>query len=161
MLPFYSEATFPQSLVPFVQFFIIIHVRPCKEVHEKNVHQQNLNHIPVWQILKDQQLYPYNTLLPGDLPLRIGFCSWLREKIIVIQNFLNRVLFKDEACFSRLIIFNSLYNHVCSDDAIIKNNTQQELSVNIRIEIISEQLIGSHFLTLRLSNEEYRRRFLD
>ncbi|CAH1979919.1 unnamed protein product [Acanthoscelides obtectus] len=49
----------------------------------KITHQLNLNHVTVWQILKDQQLYPYHiqrlqALVPRDLPIRVDFCNWLR-----------------------------------------------------------------------------------
>nr|CAH7713789.1 unnamed protein product [Callosobruchus chinensis] len=67
----------------------------------KIAHELIVTHVTVWLILRHQQLYPYHmqrvqALIPRDLPLRVDFCNWLRNKILRNPN---QVLFTDEACF--------------------------------------------------------------
>ena len=125
----------------------------------------NITHVTVWQILRDQQLYPYHmqrvqALLPRDLPLRLAFSNWLRGKIIRNPGFLSRILFTDEACFSRNSIINYHNNHIWAENnphALIENNFQEQFSFNIWVGIVGDYLIGPHFLPPRLNGEEYRR----
>lgn len=125
----------------------------------------NITHVTVWQILRDQQLYPYHiqrvqALLPRDLPQRVAFCTWLQNKIATNPGFLSQVLFTDEACFARNAIMNFHNNHVWAEDnpqAIIENNSQNKFSVNVWIGIVGDFLIGPYFLPPRLNGDQYRR----
>lgn len=46
----------------------------------------DINHVTVWQVLREQLLYPYHlqrvqNLSPADFPLRVHFCQWYLQKI--------------------------------------------------------------------------------
>lgn len=124
----------------------------------------NVTHVLVWQILKDQQLYPYHVqrvqaLLPRDFPLRVALCRFIQNKLVQNPRFLSQVLFTDEACFSRNSIINFHNNHVWADNnphAVIENHFQEQFSVNVWIGVIGDFLIGPHFLPGRLTGEQYR-----
>lgn len=126
--------------------------------------QLNTTHVTVWQILRDYQLYPYHiqrvqALLPADFPQRVVYCAWLLQQLVVSPIFLFRILFTDEACFSRNSIMNFHNNHLwCEENphAIVENNYQHQFSVNIWVGIVGDFLIGPHFLPPRLNGQEYR-----
>lgn len=105
----------------------------------KIAHELNIAYVTVWQILKDEQLYPYHiqrvqALLPRDLPLCVDFCNWLRDETVRNPSFLSRILFTEEACFSRNVIINFHNNHVWAEDnphVFIENNYQEQFSLNV------------------------------
>jgi len=72
----------------------------------------NVNHVSVWQVLKEQGLYPYSrqkvqALGPDDFQPRLLFCRWLLRRCNLRRHFEKFVLFTDEACFTRNGVFNS------------------------------------------------------
>ena len=113
----------------------------------------NISHPTVFRILKNQLLYPYHiqrvqALLPGDYPQRMAFCRWLQQKIGRNPQFLSKILFTDEANFSRNAIMNFHNNHIWADEnphEIIESRNQHQFSVNVWVGIIADQLIGPFF----------------
>lgn len=70
-----------------------------------------VNHTTVHQILADEHLYPYHmtkvqALHPEDYNNRILYCEWLLEKQRIDNNFAEKVLWTDEAIFTRDGVFN-------------------------------------------------------
>lgn len=117
----------------------------------------------IWQILKDHQLYPYHiqrvqALLPRDFPHRVHLCQWSLQMITQNAQFLENVLFTDEANFSRQGITNFHNNHLWAEDnphAIQECRYQYEFSLNVWVGIIGENVIGPYFLPLRLNGASY------
>ncbi|CAH1115337.1 unnamed protein product [Psylliodes chrysocephalus] len=66
----------------------------------------HISHSTVWNILKRNLLYPYHiqgvqALLPDDFPRRVALCHWMQERMRQDALFLRKILFTDEANFSR------------------------------------------------------------
>lgn len=126
--------------------------------------QLNITHVLVWNILREQQLYPYHiqrvqALLPRDFPQRVALCTWIQNKLVINPRFLSQVLFTDEASFSRNAIINFHNNHMWAEEnphAVIENNFQENFSVNVWVGIVGDFLIGPHFLPPRLNGNRYR-----
>lgn len=126
--------------------------------------QFNISHQSVWRVLHVNLLYPYHiqrvqALLPRDFPARLEFCRWFLRKNAQNPNFTSKVLFTDEASFSREGITNFHNNHSWDYEnphAIGESGFQQQLSVNVWAGIVGDHLIGPHFLPPRLNGDTYR-----
>lgn len=125
--------------------------------------QLNINHMTAFAILKEQLLYPYHiqrvqALLPRDFPNRLAFSHWILEMIGQDPEFLEQVLFTDEANFSRDAITNYHNNHIWAEEnphAIVEGRHQEQFSLNVWVGIIGDHLIGPHFLPPRLNGDTY------
>ena len=51
-----------------------------------------------------------------DFPHRVIYCEWLSQQCRERPNFLNCILFTDEARFTRNTVFNSHNTHIWSDE---------------------------------------------
>lgn len=126
--------------------------------------QEGSSQSTVWRILHEMLLYPYHiqrvqALEERDFPLRREFCNWLEEQRVAVENFEKRILFTDEAGFTRNGIFNFHNNHVWADEnphATVQRAHQQQFSLNVWAGIIDRHLIGPVFLPQRLNGEIYR-----
>lgn len=118
----------------------------------------------VSRILHDHQLYPYHiqrvqALLPRDFPQRINLCQWFLGKLAENPQFLNLVLFTDEASFSKCAITNFHNNHIWSVEnphAVSERHFQYQFSLNVWAGIVGDYLIGPFFLPLRINGETYQ-----
>lgn len=126
----------------------------------QNMH---VNHVSVWQVLREQQLHAYHiqkvqALTPADFQPRLNFCHWFLQQCQLQANFPRFVLFTDEASFTREGIFNSRNNHVWAEEnphTIRSTRFQQKFSVNVWAGIIDGRLIGPHLLPNRLTGPIY------
>lgn len=117
----------------------------------------------VWRILNGEGLYPFKlqkvqALKPADYPRRVDFSRWFLHMDIQDQMFLEKVLFTDEASFSREGIFNSRTSHVWAEDnphATFIRGYQEKFSVNVWAGIIGDHLIGPYILPNRLNAPVY------
>lgn len=124
----------------------------------------NITHVLVWRILQSYLLYPYHiqrvqALLPRDFPLRINFCQWFIQMVTENPQFDAKILFTDEANFSRNAIQNFHNNHFWAEEnphAITESHHQEQFSVNVWAGIIGDYLIGPYFLPARLNGINYR-----
>ena len=71
----------------------------------------------VHRTLKEQGLDPHHlqkvqALEPPDSPRRIIYCEWLLQQCRERPNFLNCILFTDEARFTHNDVFNSHNTHI-------------------------------------------------
>lgn len=67
----------------------------------------------IHEVLKEQLLHPYHLqkvhqLLPEDFPSRIQFANWLLDQQRTNRNFINTILFSDEAGFTKNGIVNCM-----------------------------------------------------
>lgn len=123
----------------------------------------NVSHCTVFRILKEQMLYPYHiqrvqALLPRDFLPRLIFCQWIIQMITQAPQFLSRILFTDEASFSRESIRNFHNNHIWADEnphEIAESKFQHQFSLNVWLGVIDDYLIGPYFLPIRLNGDAY------
>lgn len=125
--------------------------------------QTNTSSSSVWRILKEENLYPFHlqkvqSLLPEDFVPRVNCVRWFLEQDIVDPNFLSKVLFTDEATFTRDGIFNSRNSHVWALDnphEIAICHHQHRFSVNVWSGILNNHVIGPYILPIRLTSPSY------
>lgn len=123
-------------------------LRAVEENHSISVrgiaHRLNADKTTVWKVLHENMLYPFKfqkvqALEPNDFPLRMDCARWFLHNIVDSPNFLRKVLFTDEASFTREGIFNTRNNHVWAFEnphAIVQRKFQQKFSVNVWAGII-------------------------
>lgn len=109
--------------------------------------------------MRTQGLHAYHfqrvqELLPADFPRRVEFCEWIRRN----NNCLSRILWTDEATFTRNGTFNMHNSHYWSNEnprMVRRTNYQHRFSVNMWAAVIDDKLIGPVELPLRLNSESY------
>lgn len=122
------------------------------------------DHMAVWRVLHEQHLYPYHLqrvqeLLPGDYGFRIDYCRWLLERNDIQPEFHKRILFSDEATFSREGVFNNRNSHVWAEEnphARRIRGYQQRYSINVWVGIVDQHVIGPFLFPERLNGEIYQ-----
>jgi hypothetical protein len=115
----------------------------------------------VWRTVHDYGFYPFHVqnvqaLRPNDYFARENFCNWLLRN----QELFTKMLFTDEAIFSRDGITNTRYTHVWSNDnphATKETHFQTLFSVNFWWGIIRNLLIGPVVLEDHLTSQRYLR----
>ena len=113
----------------------------------------NVSQPTVWRVLHENSLYPYHIqrvqgLLPQDFPRRLDFSRWILRKCAHNPDFLSRVLFSDEAHFTRDGIVNYHNLHVWAVEnphKIREARHQQQFSLNVWAGIVVDELIGPFF----------------
>ena len=83
-----------------------------EHVEEKPEAEVGVSQFVVHPTLKEQGLHPYHVqkvqaLKYTDFPRRVIYCEWLLQQCRECPNFLNCILFTDEAEFTRNAIFSS------------------------------------------------------
>lgn len=121
--------------------------------------QLNIPKSSVWRTLHFHGLYPFHVqkvqhLQPGDFAARLQFCQWINDN----HGILSRLLFTDEATFTRDGINNTRNSHQWSEEnphATVDTNFQYRFSVNVWCGMIDYQLIGPFVLENRLTGQSY------
>lgn len=106
-----------------------------------------------------QGLHPFHyqkvqNLMADDFPPRVEFCRWVLNH----QNVLEKILWSDEATFSRDKAFNSHNTHFWSNEnprVVRRTNFQHRFSFNVWAGIIGDTLIGPFILPNRLNANSY------
>lgn len=99
----------------------------------------------LWRILHKQSLYSYHIQ-------RVQ--GWLLAKCVVNTQFVANILFTDEAGFTGNGTVNSHSTHVCGDGSshtTVAARHQYQLSINVWVGILGDQLLGSVVLPKRLT----------
>lgn len=118
----------------------------------------------VWKVLREQQLYPYHiqkvqALKATDYEPRVIFSEWFLGRCNQDAMFLNKVLFTDEAGFTRDGIINFRNMHEWAEDnphAVVERHHQDKFSINVWAGVIDNYLIGPFVLPNRLNGAAYR-----
>lgn len=124
---------------------------------------ENVSHVTVWKILREQLLYPYHLqrvqgLSETDIPPRKAFCTWLLQMCAQDQTFLSTILFTDEAKFTRNGVQNFHNTHVWADVnpcAVLETRHQQQFSINVWAGIIGDSVIGPFIFHGTLTGASY------
>ena len=117
----------------------------------------------VWRVLKEQNFHPYHfqrvqELLPRDYLPRQQFSQWLLTKREANVNFLQKILFSDEAYFTREGVFNIHNSHLWNDanpHAIRVHSYQHRFSVNVWAGILNNNIIGPYLMPSPLNGRQY------
>lgn len=117
------------------------------------------SHVKVWRSLKNDYKKPYHLqpvqgLHPEDYDRRVRFCTWMLESVALDPNFLEKILWTDEAGFTRAGVVNYHNLHVWAHEnphTIRPANFQNEFSCNVWVGLMGNQICGPHFLPPRLN----------
>lgn len=104
---------------------------------------------------KPYHLQPVQNLRPQDGPKRLHFCNWLIRSSRRDAMFLRKILWTDEATFTRRGVVNYHNLHVWAQEnphEIRPRAFQTEFSVNVWIGVINDNLCGPHILPNRLNS---------
>lgn len=129
--------------------------------------QLSLNHAvskgSIQKILHSEKLHPYKpTLLQelseDDYDRRVEFCEFMMERINNNPNFLNNIVFSDEATFC---LNGNVNRHNCRYWAaenphwMIQNHTQTPQKLNVWVGICADHIIGPFFIRGTLTGDRY------
>lgn len=125
--------------------------------------QTNISHSVVWRIAKDQQLHPYHLrqvqdILPQDRGVRVQFCEWLLDRHNRNHNFMSRIIFTDEASFTRSGVFNMRNSHVWAEEnprATRITHYQHSFKINVWAATLKNRIIGYHIFPGNLNANVY------
>lgn len=125
--------------------------------------QEGVSASSVWRVLHEQLLYPYHmqrvqALKPQDLPRREAFCRWLVLKCERNAEFIQKILFTDEAGFTRDGVVNFHNNHIWAEEnphAFFESRHQEKFSINVWAGILGNRLLGPFVLPNRLDGLNY------
>uniref|UniRef100_V5GHS2 Transposable element Tc3 transposase n=3 Tax=Anoplophora glabripennis TaxID=217634 RepID=V5GHS2_ANOGL len=117
----------------------------------------------VFRILHKEKLYPYHfrpvqQLMPQDPPGRFRFAQFLRRQQNADPTFYNKILFTDEATFTRRGVFNWRNSHsweLENPHLPREQHFQHEFSINIWCGILSDNILGPFVLPRPLNGENY------
>lgn len=117
----------------------------------------------VHRVLRLEGLHPYHlqrvpSLLPTDYPARKSFASWYLDQCRLDPHFPSKVLFTDEAYFTRDGVFNHHNMHLWSDEnpqGMRPHAAQHRFSVNVWAGIVGDFLVGPYLLPAPLTSRDY------
>ncbi|KAJ8960006.1 hypothetical protein NQ318_009442 [Aromia moschata] len=115
------------------------------------------------RILHEQQLRAYHysptqILLPGDFLARMQFWEFILRRNRQDAYFVTKILFTDEATFTRRGIFNRKSCHIWADQNPNANwvrHFRHEFKINIWCGIIGDYLEGPFELPAKLNGQDY------
>lgn len=121
------------------------------------------NHMQVWRVLNSDGQHPYHfrrtqELTPADFLPRVAFCEWYRSQLVASPDFGSRVLWTDEASFTRAGISNIHNEHVWSHTnphASTESSFQHQWRLNVWAGIIGDVVVGPVFLPQSLNGQNY------
>lgn len=119
--------------------------------------------VTIWRTLRADGRHAYHVqkvqnLIPADYPRRLNFCNWYIEQLQSDVNFSSKVIWTDEATFTRAGIFNQRNYHLWAHEnprAVREFHYQHEFSVNVWLGLYNNEIIGPVFLPARLNSEGY------
>ena len=144
---------------------IIDHVMDNPAVStRRTAHRLRLTQNYVWRTIHREELHPYHLqpvqgLRPEDYAKRVRFCRWILDKIETRPDFLNVILWTDEAQFTRDGINNHHNDHRWSLDnphSIRERRFQQRFSVNVWAGIFNGSLLPLYEIPHRMNGHHYR-----
>jgi len=125
--------------------------------------QVGMSQSAVWKVMNRIGLHPYHLqkvqgLVDGDYQRRVNFCHWVTQQTNREPDFLNKVLFTDEATFTRNGYFNCHNKHVWANanpHASFVNHNQTQFKINVWVGILGDNLIGPYLLPQNLNGHIY------
>lgn len=121
------------------------------------------NHLQVWRVLHTDHQHPFHfqrtqELLPADFQPRVAFCEWYRHQVEASPEFALKVLWTDEASFTRGGISNIHNEHYWSHTnphVSTESSFQHQWRINVWAGIIGDVVVGPYFLPHSLNGANY------
>lgn len=121
------------------------------------------SHMFVWRTLQADNQHPYHLravqdLLPGDFRRRMDFCRWFLQMNEADHHFQSKVLWTDEATFTRSGSSNSRNTHVWAHEnpyEVRTSHYQHQFSVNVWLGVVGDVLLEPIILPPRLNAEAF------
>lgn len=121
------------------------------------------NHLQVWRVLHADRQHPYHfrrtqELVPADFQPRVTFCEWYRLQVEASPEFALKVLWTDEASFTRGGISNIHNEHYWSHTnphVSTESSFQHQWRINVWAGIIGDVVVGPYFLPHSLNGNNY------
>lgn len=116
----------------------------------KNAEREyNLSKSSIQRILTQNRMHAYHytrvhDLLPGDYAARVEFCTWIIQQQQNNPDFVNKILFTDEANFSREGTFNVHNYHFWGEEnphVISRTAFQVKFGYNLWAGILGDSLV--------------------
>jgi len=125
--------------------------------------QLGISHSTVFRAIREDNRYPYHLttvqeLLPRDMELRMAFGRWYVQQCHERRNFPDRIIWTDEATFTRAGIFNSRNSHLWSHDnphGTREHHFQHQFSVNVWLGVCGQHMTQPVFLPGRLNSIDF------
>lgn len=122
-----------------------------------------VSHQSVWRVLRAENMHPFHVqrvqlLSVTDCAQRTEFVRWLLNVTENNPQFLENILFTDEATFTREGVVNTHNMHTWSytnPHTVFPSNAQQKFSVNIWAGVLGDYLIGPYLLPDVLNGSTY------
>lgn len=105
---------------------------------------------------KAYHLRPVQALHPGDQDRRMQFCRILNEKLQQDPDFLKKIIWSDESCFTRRGVVNYHNLRVWATEnprTVRPRNFQQEFSANVWMGIVDNIVLGPYVLPHRVTGQ--------
>lgn len=154
----------PKIITPDQEDEILVRIADDPQVSTRRLcAATGISKTSILKILHAEKYHPFHftpvqNLLPADLPLRYQFASDIRNRQNIDHSFVNRILFTDEAAFTRRGIFNLRNNHFWEvENPHIKRERhfQHEFKINVWCGIIGDHFLGPHELPRNLNGNNY------
>lgn len=123
----------------------------------------------VWRILHGNKFHPFHVglhqdLLPGDCEKRLEFSNWFLNMVDEDENVAMKIMFTDEANFSRdaqVNLHNAHYWAVENPRWMRKCRFQKKWSFNVWAGICNGSVVGPYFFDGALTGHRYRAEILE
>jgi hypothetical protein len=124
--------------------------------------QTGLSQSAVWRMLLEKSLHPFHLQpvqgqQPGDKERRLGYCRGLLHRVVDEPEFSNRVLWTDEAGFTRDGVMNLHSLHVLVEEnphPTQSSSFQHRFSVNVWAGIFDDHLIVPYVIEDRIGGAQ-------
>lgn len=117
----------------------------------------------IWRTLRADGRHAYHIqrvqhLLPQDMGCRRVFCDWMLSQADNDDQFTQKVMWTDEATFTRRGILNQRNNHIWSYEnprAVREHSFQHEFQCNVWLGVLDNTIVGPYFLPHRLNADMF------
>ncbi|XP_050305585.1 uncharacterized protein LOC126742824 [Anthonomus grandis grandis] len=159
-----NSARRPKVITPEQEEEILVRVAENPEISARHAAAATgVGKSSICKIFHEEGLYSYHftpvqNLLENDFAPRIKFARFCRAQINADPLFLNKILFTDEATFTRRGIFNFRNKHTWAlqnPHSVHERHFQHEFKINVWCGIIDNHLLGSFELPPNLNGELY------
>lgn len=117
----------------------------------------------VLRIFHSENLYPYHftpvqNLRPIDRSTRLQFANFFQRQQQIDPLFVVKILFTDEATFTRRGVFNFRNKHLWESEnphAVAERHFQEEFKINVWCGILGDHILGPYELPSNLNSDAY------
>ncbi|KAJ8918518.1 hypothetical protein NQ315_015225 [Exocentrus adspersus] len=154
----------PKTLNSEQEEEILVRVAENPELSTRRISMETgVSKSTVWKTLNKEGLHPYHftpvqNLLQTDFPARQDFAHFCRLQQNADPMFLNKVLFTDEATFTRRGVFNFRNKHAWdleNPHLVSERHFQHEFKIKVWCGLIDNYLLGPFELPPNLNGKLY------